>query len=99
DDAIANYLNAAKVLEAHNDINGLAQIYSNIGGAYQIMINFEQAIQYFKKAEQLAIKTDDQDGLGSVYISLSDIGLYQGIPTAESIDYAEKAIKIFRQND
>ena len=45
----------------------------------------------------MAIKADDKDGLGSVYISLSDIGLYRGAPISESIDYAKKAIAIFQQ--
>jgi Signal transduction histidine kinase len=97
DQAIENYLNAAKVLEAHDDMNGLSSVYSNVGGAYQVMLNDEQALIYFKKAEELAIETDDRDGLGSVYVSLSDIALHQGKPLGESVDYAEKAIEIFRQ--
>lgn len=72
-------------------------IYSNIGGAYQIMVNYEQALLYFQKAEQLAIQTNDQDGVGSVYVSLSDIALYQGKPLRESVDYAEKALEIFQR--
>lgn len=97
DEAIANYLNAAKNLEAHDDIDKLSLVYSNVGGVYQIMNNYEQALRYFKKAEQLALETDDKDGLGSVYISLGDISLYQGAPMEESVDYAKKAIELFKQ--
>lgn len=97
DQAIENYLNAAKALEMHDDISKLSLIYSNVGGVYQVMLNYEQALIYFKKAEELAIETNDQDGLGSVYVSLSDIALYQGKPMKESVDYAEKALGIFQQ--
>jgi len=98
-EAIDNYQKAAKWLESKKDINGLSLIYSNIAGAYQIMNNYEQALVYYKKAEQLALETDDKDGLGSVYTALSDIGLYREAPIEESIDYAEKAMELFRQTD
>lgn len=96
--SIKSYVNAAKLLEAHKDSNGLALLYSNIGAVYQVMINYEQALIYFKKAEQLAIETDDEMGLASIYIPLSDIGLYQGKPKEASIDYAEKAIRIYQRH-
>src|SRR5690606_23803973 len=98
-EAIANYLNAVKILESQNDIKRLGIVYSNIGGVYQIMINLEQALIYFRKAEQLAIEADDKDGAGSVYIALSDISLYQKAPIEESIAYANKATELFRQTD
>src|SRR5690606_19560063 len=56
--------------------------------------NFDQAINYLKKAEKLAIETDDKGGLGGVYISLADVGLYREGAT-ESVRYAEKAIELF----
>ncbi|WP_162849966.1 tetratricopeptide repeat-containing sensor histidine kinase [Sphingobacterium yanglingense] len=96
-EAIENYLNAAKTLEAHQDINGLTLIYSNIAGIYQIMANHRQALPYLKKAEQLAIKTKDNEGLGSVYIALSDVGLELGDPKDTSVQYAQKAMKLFGQ--
>jgi signal transduction histidine kinase len=98
-EAIANYLNAVKILESQNDIKRLGIVYSNIGGVYQIMINLEQALIYYKKAEQLAIEADDKDGVGSVYIALSDISLHQKAPIEESIAYANKATELFRQTD
>src|SRR5690606_34168242 len=69
-----------------------------IGAVYQNMINYGQALIYFNKAEQLAIETHDELGLASIYIPLSDIGLYQGKPKEASIGYAEKAIEIYRRN-
>ena len=96
-ESIENYLNAAKILEAHQDINGLTLVYSNIAGIYQIMANHRQALPYLKKAEQLAIKTNDNEGLGSVYIALSDVGLELGDPKDTSVQYAHKAMKLFGQ--
>lgn len=97
--AIENYLQSAKLLETNNDIQGITLIYSNIGGVYQIMQNYEQALKYFKKSEKLALETNDQEGLASIYISLCDIGLYQHAPKEESVDYARKAIEIFRKTN
>src|SRR5690606_38012121 len=99
DEAIAHYHKALKVFELNNDTNGIALIYSNTAGIYQIMKNYEQALVYYKKAEQLAIETDDKRRLGTVYVALSDIGLYREAPIEESIDYAEKAMELFRQTD
>lgn len=97
DETIDNYLTAARLLESKNDKSGLTLIYSNIGGVYQVMKNFDQALVYFKLAKKLAEETGDYDGLGSVYISLSDISLYQNKPLLESAEYAEKAIRFFKQ--
>ena len=97
DESIASYQNAAKILESLNDKQKLGMVYSNMGGIYQMMINYEQALVYFEKAIRLAKETDDQEGLAAAYISLSDIGLYLNKPKKESIDYAQKAIDIFRQ--
>lgn len=95
--ALDNYLNAAKLLEMHNDDQGLTLIYSNIAGVYQIMQNYGQAIDYLKEAEAQALATSDKEGLASVYTSLSDIGLSQGIPKAESVDYAMKSVDLFQE--
>ncbi|WP_461534127.1 tetratricopeptide repeat-containing sensor histidine kinase [Sinomicrobium sp.] len=97
DKAIENYLNAAQVLETNKDLHKLTLVYSNIGGTYQIIHNYEQALFYLKKAEKLAIQNGDDEGLVSVYISLSDIGLYNDIPKEESISYAQRAIELCRK--
>lgn len=95
DQAIESYLKAAKVLEARRDLDGLALLYSNIGAIYQNMTNHGQALHYLKKAEKLAVETGDDKVLAGIYVSLSDISLYQDEPKAISVDYAEKALDIF----
>ncbi len=97
DKTLENYLAAVKILEDHNDIQKLTLLYSNIAGVYQRMKNYAPAIKYFEMAEKLAIQTDDREGLASIYVSLSDMALYQEKPKEVSVDYARKALEIFKE--
>lgn len=97
DQALENYFAAAKIYDVHNDLEKLAIPYNNIGGVYQLMKNYEQALKYFEMTEQLALQTDDQEGLAGVYVSLSDITLQQEKPKEVSVDYAKKAVEIFKK--
>ncbi len=95
--ALNKYFGAVKILDKHNDIHKLTILYSNIGGIYQMMQNYDQALKYFKKAEELAKKSGDKSNLGIVYVSYSDIALNQKQSPEIAIDYAAKAVDIFRE--
>ncbi len=95
--ALNKYFGAVKILDKHNDIHKLTILYSNIGGIYQMMQNYDQALKYFKKAEELAKKSGDKSNLGIVYVSYSDIALNQKQSPEIAIDYASKAVDIFRE--
>lgn len=95
--ALENYFAAAKIYDAHEDAENLVVPYNNIGGAYQLMKNYEQALKYFQMTEKLALQTGDEEGLAGVYVSMSDITLNQGKPKDVSLNYARKAVAIFKK--
>jgi len=97
--ALENYFAAVKVLEEYDDIEPLIRLYFNIGGIYQGMKNFEQALKYHRMAEELAIQKNDIVGLAYIYVSLSDISVHQGQSKEISVDYARKAVEIFKKVD
>ncbi|NGF55977.1 tetratricopeptide repeat protein [Parapedobacter sp. SGR-10] len=99
DKALENYFATVKILDEQHDKKELGLVYSNIGGIYQMMSNFDQALKYFEMAEKLALEVGDQEGLAAIYISLSDIAYHQDKPKAVSVDYARKAVDIYRSTD
>lgn len=99
DMALENYFATVKILDEHNDVKALALVYSNIGGVYQMMTNLDQALKYFEMAEKLVLEIGDQEGLAAIYISLSDISYHQDKPKEVSVDYARKAVEIYRDTD
>lgn len=96
-ESLESNLAAAKYFERENNRRELGKLYANIGGLYQMMINYDQALEYFGKARELAEQTGDQEGLANVYTSLSDIYLYTDTVKAQSLHYAEEALRLFRQ--
>lgn len=89
------YLKALPLYEKHNEQVQIGRLCSNIGVLYQKLHNFEQAVKYFERAEKIAKETGDDSSLASIYVSLSDINIKED--KLKAINYAEQAIKIFRE--
>lgn len=97
-ESLESYLKAVGYLERENNPMEMGKLYANIGGLYQMMINYDQALLYFGKARELAEQTADKEGLASVYTSLSDIYLYKDKGKAQSLYYAEEAVRLFQES-
>ncbi|GGC32470.1 two-component sensor histidine kinase [Parapedobacter defluvii] len=97
-ESIESYLKAVGYFEREKNLRETGKLYANIGGIYQMMINYDQALLYFGKARELAEQTDDKEGLAGVYTSLSDIYLYKDKTKAQSLHYAEEALRLFRES-
>lgn len=95
--ALENYFAAVKILADHNDTQGQSVLYYNIGNIYERMGNFEQAFKYMGITKKLASEAANQEILAAVYVSLSTIAFHQGQPKAVSVDYAQKAVEIYKQ--
>lgn len=97
-ESLKSNLAAVRYFEGENNLREMGKLYTNIGGLYQMMINYDQALQYFGKARELAEQTGDQESLASIYTSLSDIYLYKDTVKAQSLFYAEEALRLFRES-
>ena len=96
--AIENYLATLSYFENQPTSLQLGKCYSNIGGTYQLMTNFDQALKYFDKALIIAKQLNDEEGFGSIYVSMSDIYLLKGEDDAKALQYAKDAVTHYRRS-
>jgi len=93
-EAIDYYIKSLKIIEKeknYNDIN-IAEIYYNIGNLYKLQQNYEDALKYFNKSYEIAIKIENHYMLAMVYNSLGL--LYREIDDLEkAIEYHKKGIE------
>lgn len=95
DQSLASHRQAITIFEELGDRATLGKAYKNMAVVYHLLRNSERALHYFKKAEEIALETDDMETLGSVSASLADLYLYIGEAREESVRYARKAVRIF----
>jgi tetratricopeptide (TPR) repeat protein len=70
--AINNYLNALKYYKLANNPNGIAKVYNNIGNLYQ-EVDYERALEYFQKAEDIAEKTHNEQLIASLNLNIGNV--------------------------
>lgn len=105
--AMSYYNNALETYLKLNDSLHIATVYSHIGTNYnsreycesrtvpQKRVDFNTAIEYYKKSENILKKLNDQKELGRVYISLASVYNKFQLPDT-ALDYLLKAMDFFR---
>ncbi len=75
----------------------IAGIYSDIGNIYYKEKTYSKALEYYRKAYDIAVKINDPDAYG---FSLNNIGLvyYQLDSEAQAIEFYKKAITYYVSN-
>ena len=86
---------AKKCIEVYKEINGrLEIIYTNIGEIYRIKGNLNQALDYYEKAVEIAVKNNDHYTLAINYNNLgllySELGAYES-----ALNYFQKSLEKF----
>lgn len=88
------YLEGLAMMEKLENYPAMGLIYGNLGGLYQRMRNFGQALKYLNKAHDLALQMEDEGTLAAVNVSLADITMTTGEPMEVSKAHAEEAIRL-----
>jgi len=75
DTAVYYYFEALKVFEQHKSADSalLLSIYSNLGGTFINNGQFDIALQYLQKADNVAMKTKDERQLGEIYNNIGAV--------------------------
>jgi signal transduction histidine kinase len=94
-EAIKEYLKSLQLFEKEGHDQGRGMALGNIAHVYLQLRNFKQAEKYLKQSEDLAIKSNNKESLGSVAIALTNI--YQETDMPKAIDYAKLAVDIYNQ--
>lgn len=98
EDALNYCLEAAKEVEKTKDYRLAYLISSNIGMIYAYRELYDYAMEYFKKGNQYATLSNDQEYIASSYIEIARI--YDAKKQDnESLEYYNKAIKICKENN
>ena len=86
---------ARGIYERLNDMDGLADVLSNIGGVYAQIRKNEEALKYYKEALPIRVEINDQRGIAVLY---ANIGIVYGQEKEykQSHSYFNKALKIFK---
>lgn len=92
-EAIKEYLKSLQLFEKEGHDQGRGMALGNIAHVYLQLRNFKQAEKYLKQSEDLAIKSNNKESLGSVAIALTNI--YQETDMPKAIDYAKRAVDIY----
>src|SRR5690606_17098176 len=86
------------ICEKQNDELELAAVYIGLGGTYQLMKNYEQALVYFKKAEKIATLKNNRKLLSDIYISFVDIYSRQEVAQDTVLFYAKELLHIQQES-
>jgi tetratricopeptide (TPR) repeat protein len=72
DSAINDYLNALAVFETAKNLAGQAKVYNNIGNLYQ-EVDYQKALDYFRKAQVIGEKNHDQQLIASLNLNIGNV--------------------------
>ncbi|MES2428998.1 MAG: tetratricopeptide repeat protein [Bacteroidota bacterium] len=72
DSALNRYFDALAIYEKLNDQRGVAKVYNNIGNLYQLL-DYEKALDYFKKASDIAVLYKDKSLIASISLNIGNI--------------------------
>jgi two-component system, sensor histidine kinase PdtaS len=75
DEAVAMHLESIRIKEKAKDERGLQQSYNNIAIVYKRTKQYENSLQYFRKANLLAKQFNNKAGLGYNYANMADLYL------------------------
>ena len=94
--AIKSYVAALKYFKLIKNLKKEAKIYYNIGSLYKD-INYEKALEYYKKALKLAGDLNDEELIAGLYFNIASA--YQSKANyTDALYYFEKSNKIFQKH-
>ena len=93
DQALINYLDAAKNAEKIEKNNSLMVIYSNIGTVYNALKNVKFAISYYNKALKIARQEKNLYQTATSYINLSEV-YYENSKIDSAYYFIQKSIPL-----
>jgi signal transduction histidine kinase len=93
DSAIQCYLEAKKIYDSNHDQQGLSRVLNNIGNLYR-ETDYDQSIDYFKQAYDVAIELKNDDLIGAAELNLGN-GYLSKKNFAKALDYYNKSGVIF----
>ena len=71
--ALKQYMKAAKSFEANGNKYELAHTYNNIGVVYRNQSNYDKGLEYYFKATKLYSELDDNEGIANTYNNIGVI--------------------------
>ena len=95
DKAIANYLIALSKFESSKNMSGQAKVYNNVGNLYK-EIDYEKALQYFKRALDIANQLRDPELRAGHYLNIGII-YYRKDDFESSLKYTQTSYNIYRE--
>ncbi|MCC8426638.1 tetratricopeptide repeat protein [Mucilaginibacter sp. UR6-11] len=95
DSALNRYFDALTQYEKLADQRGKAKVYNNIGNLYQ-MVDYDKALEYFKKAKDIAEKLRDKQLIASLYLNIGNIYNRKNMYNS-ALSYYEKSYELFTQ--
>jgi two-component system, sensor histidine kinase PdtaS len=75
DEAVAMHLESIRIKEKAKDERGLQQSYNNIAIVYKRTQQYQNSLEYFRKANLLAKQFNNKAGLGYNYANMADLYL------------------------
>ncbi len=93
DSAILCYETALGIYDDLRDDLGKASVFTNLGDAYKHKKDYEKAMFYLTKAENIRREIDDQPGLAETYNVINDVVFRMG-RVEESLEYIRKYYEI-----
>ena len=93
DSALNRYFDALAIYQKLQDERGVAKVYNNIGNLYQL-VDYERALEYFGKAENIAEKYKDTNLIASLSLNIGNIYNRKSMYEKAKLHYY-KAVKLF----
>ena len=93
-EALAEYFQALTYFKKAGNERAQGMLLQNISVVYLLLRKMDMAQKYLDQAEKIAIKLKDQENLGGILISKSQI--YQETDIAKAIEASERAVQIFK---
>jgi cell division protein FtsL len=93
DSAIQCYLEAKKIYDSNHDKRGLSRVLNNIGNLYR-ETDYDQSIDYFQQAYDVAVALKNEDLIGTAQLNLGN-GFLSKKNFAKALDYYNKSGEIF----
>lgn len=77
-EALKNYRESLKIIEAINDKKGIAFCYNNIGVVYYYQGNYEDALKSHFASLKIKLAIDDKKGIAASYNNIGNVYFVQG---------------------
>jgi serine phosphatase RsbU (regulator of sigma subunit) len=94
--ALSQYIEAEKVYDKENEINGKLKAIMNIGYVYELQELFEKALTQYQGAEEVAYKINNKDYLAQIFTHIGS-SYYSLKEKVKALDFFSKSLELSKE--